>query len=130
MCFRGDSQRKWDGRRNGPIQPIVKVDRVGLTDLFEGISVSGNRFYVVEHLFASGKVSQDYRGSLRLLHLGESVAQSDLKPFSELIQLLADAGIVIPEDGIGASCKTQASSWRIPTSRCSATKSLGCTCSG
>lgn len=74
--------------------------------MFEGISVAGNRFYVVERLFASGKVSQDYRGSLRLLHLGEYVAQSDLKPFSELIQLLADAGIVIPEDGIGASCKT------------------------
>lgn len=99
-------------------------------DLFEGLSVAGDRFYVVERLFASGKVSQEYRGLLRLLYLGESVAQSDLKPFIELIQLLADAGIVIPEDGIGASCKTRVSSWRMPTSRCSTTKSLGCTCSG
>lgn len=77
-----------------------EFDRLGLTDLFEGISVAGDRFYVVERLFASGKVSQEYRGLLRLLYLGESVAQSDLKPFIELIQLLADAGIVITEDGI------------------------------
>lgn len=68
-------------------QSPKEFDRLGLTDLFEGISVAGDRFYVVERLFASGKVSQEYRGLLRLLYLGESVAQSDLKPFIELIQL-------------------------------------------
>ena len=34
-----------------------EFDRVGLTDLLEGISVAGDRFYVVERLFASGKVN-------------------------------------------------------------------------
>lgn len=38
-----------------------EVDRVGLTDLLDGISVAGDRFYVVEHLFASGKGNQEYR---------------------------------------------------------------------
>lgn len=51
-----------------------EFDRVGLTDgltdLFEGISVAGDRFYFVELLFALGKVSQEYRGLLRLLYLG------------------------------------------------------------
>ena len=31
-----------------------EFDRVGLADLLDGISVAGDRFYVVEHLFASG----------------------------------------------------------------------------
>lgn len=38
-----------------------EFDRVGLTDLLDGISVAGDRFYVVEHLFASGKGNQEYR---------------------------------------------------------------------
>lgn len=38
-----------------------EFDRVGLTDLLEGISVAGDRFYVVEHLFASGEGNQEYR---------------------------------------------------------------------
>lgn len=80
-----------------------ELDVVGVTDLFEGISVVGDRFCVVEQLFASGKVSQRYRGILRLLYLGEPVAQADLKPFTELIQLLVDAGIVVSEDGIVSS---------------------------
>lgn len=37
---------------------------------------------------------------MRLLYLGESVAQAEMKPFIELIKLLVDAGIVVLEDGI------------------------------
>lgn len=42
-------------------QLSIEFDRLGLTDLLEGISVAGDRFYLVEHLFASGKVNQEYR---------------------------------------------------------------------
>ena len=42
-------------------QLSIEFDRLGLTDLLEGISVARDRFYLVEHLFASGKVNQEYR---------------------------------------------------------------------
>ena len=42
-------------------QLSIEFDRLCLTDLLEGISVAGDRFYLVEHLFASGKVNQEYR---------------------------------------------------------------------
>ena len=42
-------------------QLSIEFDRLGLTDLLEGISVAGDRLYLVEHLFASGKVNQEYR---------------------------------------------------------------------
>lgn len=42
-------------------QLSIELDRLGLTDLLEGISMAGDRFYLVEHLFASGKVNQEYR---------------------------------------------------------------------
>lgn len=42
-------------------QLSIEFDRLGLTDLLEGISMAGDRFYLVEHLFASGKVNQEYR---------------------------------------------------------------------
>lgn len=42
-------------------QLSIEFDRLGLTDLLEGISVAGDRFYLVEHLFASGKVNQEHR---------------------------------------------------------------------
>lgn len=38
-------------------QLSIEFDRLGLTDLLEGISVAGDSFYLVEHLFASGKVN-------------------------------------------------------------------------
>lgn len=75
-------------------QLSIEFDRLGLTDLLEGISVAGDRFYPVEHLFASGKVNQEYRngapgpardcGGGRSANFGYDLFAQCVRPRSEI----------------------------------------------
>lgn len=87
-------------------QLSIEFDRLGLTDLLEGISVVGDRFYLVEHLFASGKVNQEYRngapGPREGLRGRSANCGYDL--FAQCVRLRSETNHHVPHDASPAWC--------------------------
>ena len=87
-------------------QLSIEFDRLGLTDLLEGISVAGDRLYLVEHLFASGKVNQEYRngapGPREGLRGRSANCGYDL--FAQCVRLRSEINYHAPHDASPAWC--------------------------
>lgn len=91
-------------------QLSIEFDRLGLTDLLEGISAAGDRFYLVEHLFASGKVNQEYRngapGPARDCGGRSACCGYDL--FSQYVRLRSEINHHAPHDASSVWCPVPA----------------------
>lgn len=83
-----------------------EFDRVGLTDLLDGISVAGDRFYVVEHLFASGKGNQEYRKRCprALERLRGRSANCGYDLFAQCVRLRSEINYHAPHNASPAWC--------------------------
>lgn len=91
-------------------QLSIEFGRLGLTDLLEGISVAGDRFYLVEHLFASGKVNQEYRngapGPAR--DCGGRSANCGCDLFAQCVRLRSEINHHAPHNASPAWCPVPA----------------------
>lgn len=91
-------------------QLSIEFDRLGLTDLLEGISVAGDRFYLVEHLFASGKVNQEYRNGAPGLwrDCGGRSANCGYDLFAQCVRLRSEINYHAAHDASPAWCPVPA----------------------
>lgn len=69
---------------------LEELNKAGVTDLLESIPTDGDRSYVVDKMLYMGKVDYRYVNLIKLLFLGESLREDELRSFGGLMDALKE----------------------------------------